>query len=1137
MKYKFNNNFENKKTNDNNQIKYQFVKKHIIQISININRFFMKFIVEYILRYIIIMYLVTPIFSIKNRIIKSYSSIITLKIKGIGYENILNSSFDPYPDKINLNEKIIKNPEKLEFLLENEENIIELKWNNKIESCKNMFSGISNLIDINFTKFDTSKVTEMQEMFRDCSSLTSLDLSNFNTQLVKNMSLMFANCTSLLSLDLSKFETSSVNDIDGIFKDCYSLKFLNISNLDTSSSKNMMYLFYNCYSLTSLNLYNFDTSLVTYMFEMFYNCSQLEYLNVSSFNTSLVSHMHYMFFNCTSLKSLDISSFNTSSVIHIYSMFLNCSSLTSINLSNFDTSKVEKMHNMFSGCISLTSLYLSNFDTSNVQTMNYMFNNCKSLISLDLSNFNTEKVNDMSKMFYGCQNLEFLNIKNFDNSNCSKFKEILKGTPENLIFCINNENSGEILEALNNKVCSNNNCSYTLGDEIYESEFYKLRYSYKNKCIEICPEGTYTDKDIYVCKYCHAKNFFNDLCHLDFDNINERENIIKTIINEITDKTLDDLISNMLEGQKDILIKKNNTLYQITTLSNQVKISQDNNNISSINFGNCEKILKTKYNIGKDEELILFKIEYYLSGFNIPIIEYQIFSSEDKINLNLNYCKNISVEYYLPVSIDETELYKYNSSSDYYNNRCNTFTTKNGTDISIYDRKNEFNQNNLSLCENNCVYKEYNFTIKKVKCECKIKEQFSQFSDIMILEKELLYNFINLKQITNFWVIKCINLLFSKEGLDNNIGNYTLVAIIAILIFECIYFYVKGMKSFFKRIKGIIELKFRNINNSSMTNLNEGVVRKNKRFKSCKSCKGKINFPPKKRTNKKHKTVIVYKSPIPKNIIDIQKKKKMSKDISIIEYSNTNSNSKFNKKLTQKYKTKIIDYNFNDYELNSLCYEDALKFDKRTFFEYYISLIKINQLIIFSFCLSSDYNSKIIKICFFLFIFAMYYILNALFFTDATMHKIYENKGQFDFIYQLPHIIYSTLISILLKQIISILCLTEKDIVKIKKEETYESSLKTKKTILKCIKLKFILFFTFVFLFLLLFWYYISCFCAIYKNTQVYLIKNTYIGFIGILIYPFIIYLIPGTFRIPALQAEKKDKNFLFKLSKIIQVI
>ena len=153
------------------------------------------------------------------------------------------------------------------------------------------------------------------------------------------------------------------------------------------------------------------------------------------------------------------------------------------------------------------------------------------------------------------------------------------------------------------------------------------------------------------------------------------------------------------------------------------------------------------------------------------------------------------------------------------------------------------------------------------------------------------------------------------------------------------------------------------------------------------------------------------------------------------------------------------------------------------------------------------------------------------------MHKIYENEGEFDFIYQLPQIIYSTLISILLKQIISMLCLTEKDIVKIKKKETFELSLKMKKTIIKCIKIKFILFFTFVFFFLLIFWYYISCFCAIYKNTQVYLIKNTMIGFVGLLIYPFIIYLIPGIFRIPALLSEKKDKQFLFKLSKIAQII
>ena len=142
MKCKFNNKFGNNKSNDNEQIKYQFLNKHIIQTSFNINRFFMEFLVDYLLRYIIIIYLVTPINSIKNRRIKSYSSIITLKIKGIGYENILNSSFDPYPDQINLNEKIIDNPEKQEILLERQVNIIKLKWNENIKSCKNMFSGL-----------------------------------------------------------------------------------------------------------------------------------------------------------------------------------------------------------------------------------------------------------------------------------------------------------------------------------------------------------------------------------------------------------------------------------------------------------------------------------------------------------------------------------------------------------------------------------------------------------------------------------------------------------------------------------------------------------------------------------------------------------------------------------------------------------------------------------------------------------------------------------------------------------------------------------------------------------------------------------------------------------------------------------
>ena len=85
---------------------------------------------------------------------------------------------------------------------------------------------------------------------------------------------------------------------------------------------------------------------------------------------------------------------------------------------------------------------------------------------------------------------------------------------------------------------------------------------------------------------------------------------------------------------------------------------------------------------------------------------------------------------------------------------------------------------------------------------------------------------------------------------------------------------------------------------------------------------------------------------------------------------------------------------------------------------------------------------------------------------------------------------------------------------------------------LKQIKLKFICFFIFNIIFLLITWYYVSCFCAVYKNTQVYLIKNTAISYSISLIYPFIISFIPCFFRIFAF---KGSGICLYKISQIIQ--
>ena len=239
--------------------------------------------------------------------------------------------------------------------------------------------------------------------------------------------------------------------------------------------------------------------------------------------------------------------------------------------------------------------------------------------------------------------------------------------------------------------------------------------------------------------------------------------------------------------------------------------------------------------------------------------------------------------------------------------------------------------------------------------------------------------------------------------------------------------------------------------------------------------------------------------------------------------------------LTNNDETKNELIKYNDYELNSLTYIEALEKDKRSYFQYYISLLKTKHVVIFTFYTSTDYNSRIIKIILFLISFSLYYTVNALFFIDSTMHKIYEEKGNLNFIYFIPQILYSTIISSVIDFIIKFLSLTEKNIIEIKKTEKNKSE-KASET-LKCLNIKFVIFFILSFIFLIFFWYYLSCFCAVYINTQIHLIKDTITSFGLSLIYPFGINLIPGIFRINSLKASKKNYELMYKFSKILQLI
>ena len=87
---------------------------------------------------------------------------------------------------------------------------------------------------------------------------------------------------------------------------------------------------------------------------------------------------------------------------------------------------------------------------------------------------------------------------------------------------------------------------------------------------------------------------------------------------------------------------------------------------------------------------------------------------------------------------------------------------------------------------------------------------------------------------------------------------------------------------------------------------------------------------------------------------------------------NSKSKKKKNKEETKsKVQNKKIEevkniMKYNNDELNALKYDLALQYDRRTYWEYYISLLKSNHSFVFSFCNSYDYNARIIKMDLFL---------------------------------------------------------------------------------------------------------------------------------------------------------------------------
>ena len=760
------------------------------------------------------------------------------------------------------------------------------------------------------------------------------------------------------------------------------------------------------------------------------------------------------------------------------------------------------MASMFNGCKLLASLDLSNFDTSQVISMYNMFSDCSSLTSLDLSGFNTSLVREMGNLFSNCRNLEYINLENFNEQ---KMKELFFNryifylVPENVVICINENITGTIIfPQIKNKKCYVIDCT--------------TEWKSKQKYLQINDNGT------FVCLTKNLKNMLKDIL------INERNNTDKSEEEEITYydnilKNVEEIFtsdnydtSNLDNGKDDILETEKMTI-TFTTSDNQK--NNINNNMSSINLGECENLLRKYYNISNNETIYMKKIDVVQEGKKTSKVEYQVYCKlfgTNLIKLNLTTCSDSMVSISIPIELPEN-FDKFNSSSAYYNDICYTTTSEDGTDIPIKDRQTNYVGNEIIVCQEDCDFSKYDSQKSRAECSCKAKEASTSIADMKFNKAKLFQNFKDIKNFANFNFLICYKKLFNKMGILFNIGSYILLAIILFHIIVVIIFWINQFHLIKKKIKYI----------------RSGIEAKvNKLFSKIKSKENK--------KDRKDKNLIINKNESAKNN-DKNINNMITSNLSTKRLSMKKKKYKKYIKIMHRFKKAKKLMKFIDEEINSFSYNLAIQYDKRTYCQYYASLLKTQHNLICALLNNNDYNSKIIKIDLFIIGFAIEYTVNALFYSDDTMHKIYENKGEFDLETQIPIIIYSSLISMVLNAPLNFLALINDLIINFKQIKLKNKIKKSSKALKKKLKIKFILYFIISFLLLLFLWYYISMFDVIYKNTQMHLLKDTLMSFGLSLLIPFAIYLPPGFFRVLALADRRHKKKCLYDFSKVFQLV
>ena len=362
-----------------------------------------------------------------------------------------------------------------------------------------------------------------------------------------------------------------------------------------------------------------------------------------------------------------------------------------------------------------------------------------------------------------------------------------------------------------NKTCNKSEKNYEdiwfkLGKEIFyiykQNECYFILYEEKiilisneNNCNSICPDWTNNVKDA-SCELKHYSNF---------------ENITREYFNNLLKEAY---VYDKIKSDVSIILNRpeKNLYFHITNF-----VSESPHNLSSIHIDEFEQDIKKDYNISFNDKILAMKVDikrndtkstqveynfYYPTGFiPIKLIQKNLQLSKRRLDGEKEII-NSKIKLDLPVNFTEEQISKFdelekngysafNSSSEFYIDNCNQFTTLKGNDIYLEERKDNYYPD-MTLCENGCNFVKYNNDTKKITCQCDFKNNTDNYEQVVFVKNPVDEKFNKKNFFENLQSMKCISKIFKPENLKTNPGFFIMIIFLLLFVVSGILYFILG---------------------------------------------------------------------------------------------------------------------------------------------------------------------------------------------------------------------------------------------------------------------------------------------------------------------------------------------------------